>query len=61
MEAQTCALPPICDRNLEINPMTLKLEGDLDILRMYLHTGNENEYSSQGQMLSQMSSTSNHF
>jgi len=24
-----------------INPMTLKLEGDLDILKMYLHTENE--------------------
>jgi len=28
-----------CD--LDINPMTLKLEGDLDILKMYLHTENE--------------------
>jgi len=24
-------------RDLEINPMTLKLEDDLDILKMYLH------------------------
>jgi len=30
-----------CDRDLEINPMTLKLQGDLDILTMYLHTENE--------------------
>jgi len=28
--AQTCALPLFCDRDLEINPMTLKLEGDLE-------------------------------
>jgi len=39
--AQTCALPLFCDRDLEINPMTLKLEGDLDILKMYRHTENE--------------------
>jgi len=39
--AQTCALPLFCDRDLEINPVTLKLEGDLDILKMYLHTKNE--------------------
>jgi len=30
-----------CDCDLEIDPMTLKLEGDLDILKMYLHTENE--------------------
>jgi len=36
--AQTYALPLFCDRDLEINPMILKLEGDLDILKMYLHT-----------------------
>jgi len=29
------------NRDLEINPTTLKLEGDLDILKMYLHTENE--------------------
>jgi len=40
-EAQTCALPLLCDRDLEINPMTLKLEGDLDIPKTYLHTENE--------------------
>jgi len=34
--AQTCALPPFCDRDLEINPVTLKLEDDLDILRCTL-------------------------
>jgi len=28
-----------CD--LDINPMILKVEGDLDILKMYLHTENE--------------------
>jgi len=39
--AQTCALPLFCDLDLEINPMTLKLENDLDILKMYLHTENE--------------------
>jgi len=39
--AQTCALPLFCDRDLEINPMTLKLEGDLDILKTYPHTKNE--------------------
>jgi len=36
---QTCALPLFCDCN--INPMTLKLEGGLDILKMYPHTENE--------------------
>jgi len=30
-----------CCRDLDINPMTLKLEGDLDILKMHLHTENE--------------------
>jgi len=39
--AQTCSLPLFFDRDLEINPMTLKVEGDLDILKMYLHTENE--------------------
>jgi len=29
------------NRDLEINPLTLKLEGDLHILKMYLHTENE--------------------
>jgi len=27
-----------CDRDLEINPVTLKLEGDLNIPKMYPHT-----------------------
>jgi len=40
-EAQTCALPLFCDHDLEINPMTLKLESDLDILKMYPHTENK--------------------
>jgi len=39
-ETQTFALPLFCDSNLEINPMTLKLEGDLDSLKMHLHTEN---------------------
>jgi len=39
--AQTCAPPLFCDRDLEINPITLKLEGDLDTPNMYLHTENE--------------------
>jgi len=33
-----CVLPPFCDRDLEI---TLKLEGDREILKMYSHTENE--------------------
>jgi len=36
-KAQTCVLPLFCDRDFEINPMTLKVEGDLDILKMYPH------------------------
>jgi len=40
-EAKTCALSLICDRDLEINTMTLKLEGALDILKIYPHTENE--------------------
>jgi len=40
-EAQTCALLLFSDLDLEINPVTLKLEGDLDILKMHLHTANE--------------------
>jgi len=39
--AQTCVLPLFFDTDLEINHMTLKLEGDLDTLRMYIHTENE--------------------
>jgi len=38
---QTCAQHLFCCCDLDINPMTLKLEGDLDILIMYLHTENE--------------------
>jgi len=30
-----------CCRYLDMNPMTLKLEGDLDILKMYPHIENE--------------------
>jgi len=36
-EAQTCALQFFCDRDLDINFMTTKL----DILKIYLHTENE--------------------
>jgi len=39
--AQTCVLPLFCNRDLEIIPMTLKLEGALNILKMYLHTEHE--------------------
>jgi len=39
--AQTCALPLFCDRVLEINSMTLKLENDLDVLKRYHHSENE--------------------
>jgi len=42
--AQTCVLPLFCDRDLQINPMTLKLEGGQDILKMYPH--NESEAAS---------------
>jgi len=31
----------VSDRDLEINPVTFKLEGDLDILKMYFVTENE--------------------
>jgi len=61
-----------CDRHLENNPVTLKLKGDLHILKMYPHTENEVARSNQfglkstkiafkveGQ--SKMSETSNHF
>jgi len=39
--AQTCALPLFCNCDPEINLMTLKLEDDLDILKMYPHTEDE--------------------
>jgi len=42
--AQTCTLLLFCNRDLEINPVTLKLEGDLDILKMCLY--NENKAAS---------------
>jgi len=42
--AQTCTLLPFFDRDLEINSMTLKLEGDRDILKM--HPPSENEAAS---------------
>jgi len=34
-------MPLFCDRDLEINPMTLKLECDRDIPKMYLQDENE--------------------
>jgi len=34
--AQTCVLLLFCDRDREVNPMTLNLEGDQDIVKMYL-------------------------
>jgi len=37
---ETYALPLFCDRDLEINPVTLKLEGDLDTLKIHLHIEN---------------------
>jgi len=40
-EARTCARPLFCRRDLDINPMTLKLEGDLDILKVYFYAENE--------------------
>jgi len=41
MGAKTCALPLFCDRDLEINPLTFKFKGDLDIPKMYFRTENE--------------------
>jgi len=41
MGAHTCARPLFHGCDLDINSMTLKLEGDLDILKMYLHAQNE--------------------
>jgi len=40
-EAQTWHCHRFFDRDLEINTMTLKPEGELDIPKMYLHTENE--------------------
>jgi len=39
--AYTCVWLLFCCCDLDINPMTLKLESDLDILKMYFHTKNE--------------------
>jgi len=39
--AHTCALPLFYKRDLEINPVTLKLKGDLNIIKMHRHTENE--------------------
>jgi len=40
-EAHTSARLLFCSRYLDINPMTLKLESDLDILQLHLHIENE--------------------
>jgi len=40
-KAQMCALPLFFDRDLELNLMTLRLKGDLCILKMYPDTENE--------------------
>jgi len=34
-------MPLFCFHDLDINPMTSEFEGDLNILKMYLHTENE--------------------
>jgi len=39
--AHNCAQLLFSCHDLDINPMTLKLEVDLDILKMYLHAKNE--------------------
>jgi len=38
--AHTCARPFFCCRDLDNKPMTLKLDGGLDIQKKYLHTEN---------------------
>jgi len=43
MAAQTFALRRFCNCDLGINSMTLKLEGNPDILKMYLYAENEVE------------------
>jgi len=40
-EGSTNLRPLFCERHLEINNMTFKLEGEQDILKMYLHTAKE--------------------
>jgi len=40
-EEQTFVMPLFCDCDLEINHVTLKLEDDQYIVKMYLHTVNE--------------------
>jgi len=39
--AHTCERALFCSCDLHVNPMVLKVEDDLDILRMYLHIKNE--------------------
>jgi len=51
MGALTCVWPLFCDHDLEINPVTLKLEGDLDIVKMYPHTENEAASSRHSKLL----------
>jgi len=61
--AQTCMLPLFCNRDLEINHMTLKHEADLDILKMCLHTENEaaGKYVSRSKVKVKMSIAPNYF
>jgi len=40
-ESTNLSAAAFCNPDLEINPMTLKLEGDRDILKTYSHTENE--------------------
>jgi len=37
----SCMLPVFCCRDLDLGPMTSKLNRDLDILKTYLHPENE--------------------
>jgi len=39
--AQACVLTLFCCRDLDFDSMTLKLESDLDILKIYLHINDE--------------------
>jgi len=71
----TCARPLFRCCDLDINLMTSKLEGNLDILKMYLHAENEVARLRHSKLLTvdacdialnvkgqgQMSPTSNHF
>jgi len=39
--AHNCARPLFCCRDLDLGPVTLNLDRDLDVLKVYLHTENE--------------------